>query len=206
MISAAYDDWVATHDRLSAAEARLYRNRHLGGLIAYRALAERFAPDTLADVDARITALRETLVGEFYEGAGNVQFKAVHNSAELDRFIGGGNALFDKVRPHRATIAKLNDLTPVVGEILRESAFPAAKTYMDVIDTVMPGWWLVGEERQVHFGENFMDFPHVSRNLFLAKAYAMGFRAAALEPYVDIPYCEGDLYYIEKIVAMLEAW
>ena len=79
-----------------------------------------------------------------------------------------------------------------------------ARAYLNVVDLVLPGWYLAGEERQVHFGENFMDFPDQALSIFRAKAMIERPAHAKLERTLDLPWCEGDLYYIEKLARLLD--
>jgi len=77
--------------------------------------------------------------------------------------------------------------------------------YLDFIDRSLPGWYLAGEERQFHFGENYVDYPDFAMDIFLAKAYLEKSPPEKLAGWVDMPWCAGDLYYIEKLALVLDA-
>jgi len=87
---------------------------------------------------------------------------------------------------------------------VRDHALDAARAYLRVIDIMLPGWYLAWEERQFHFGENFADFPDQALSIFNAKAMIERASREKLERFLDIPWCEGDLLYIEKLVRLIE--
>ena len=103
-------------------------------------------------------------------------------------------------------LAGLSLLTkPEIAAAVRNHAGEAARFYLSIIDVVMPGWYLAGEERQVHFGENFVDYPDQALSIFRAKALIERAGRKELERLLDLPWCPGDLFYIEKLVRILES-
>jgi hypothetical protein len=66
-------------------------------------------------------------------------------------------------------------------------------------------WPLVGEERQVHFGENFVDPPDLALGGFKALAWLRNGSAEELAKNIDLPFCRADLYYVTKLALVLEA-
>ncbi|MFA0748636.1 MAG: hypothetical protein EORIYHIE_002505 [Candidatus Fervidibacter sp.] len=71
-------------------------------------------------------------------------------------------------------------------------------------ELLCPTWHLVGEERQVHYGERFVDPPDFSLNAFKAYAWLLDAPASELAKKVDIPFCRADLSYAVKIALVLE--
>jgi hypothetical protein len=47
-------------------------------------------------------------------------------------------------------------------------------------------------------GENYTNPPHFARSLFAAGALVEHLDAEQLRHFIDVPWCEGDLYFIEK--------
>jgi len=62
-----------------------------------------------------------------------------------------------------------------------------------------PTWHLMGEERQVHYGENFVDPPDFALDAFKAFAWLRDASAQELAQRVDIPFCRADLSCITKL-------
>jgi hypothetical protein len=89
-----------------------------------------------------------------------------------------------------------------------------------------PDWWLAWHERPTGLGnvlefgqwggyvksveyiggEYFLGAPLLSSSLFLAKARVIEEKPEALEGLLDMPWCVGDLYYVEKVVDTLLAY
>jgi len=52
-------------------------------------------------------------------------------------------------------------------------------------------------------GENYISPPHLARGLFAALADGVQLPPDKLAMYLDHPWCKADLYYIEKLTALL---
>ena len=67
-----------------------------------------------------------------------------------------------------------------------------------------PGWWMAFGDRFIG-GENYTTSPDFARALFIA--------ASELEPcppemtvkWLDVPWCDADLYYIERVAMFLRS-
>src|SRR5207247_1708881 len=92
-------------------------------------------------------------------------------SAQLDPFINSGDAISFRIAPHRHQIALFYDMTPEVAAIIREKAPEAVDKVWQIFERLYRTWDIVGEERQVHFGENFIDPPDLALNGFKALAW-----------------------------------
>lgn len=64
---------------------------------------------------------------------------------------------------------------------------------------------MTGEERQFHFGENFVDYPDLALAIFEAQAYIERAPAARPAGRIDMPWSPGDLYFIRKLALALES-
>jgi len=62
----------------------------------------------------------------------------------------------------------------------------------------------MGEERQVHFGENFVDPPDFAMSAFRALAWLKQPSPEDLARRVDLPFCRADLDYLTKLAIALE--
>ena len=62
----------------------------------------------------------------------------------------------------------------------------------------------MGEERQVHFGENFVDPPDLAMGAFRAMKWLGKPSREALASRVDIPFCRADLGFVTKLALALE--
>lgn len=192
--------------QLDPARGDLWANRILASLQTFADLAgEQGEPGVQAAAAARARELEETLVRWWNQAASNLRAAQVQGVAELDAFIGRGDGLFFRVAPHRHRPALFNDLTPRIARMLRERAPAAVDAVWHEWERLCPTWWLVGEERQVHGGENLLDPPDVTLAAFHAYAYLRLTPASELAARIDIPACRGDLYHIDKLAIALDA-
>jgi hypothetical protein len=202
-IRSCYENFARTGWKFSPEKGDVFANRYIAGLIGYARLAKARGDATSADA-ARLAAQFLARQLESYQvGLKGLTPPSVGSVREVDGFIGRGDSLFCGAH-HSAKIAKFFGLEPEIAAAVRDHALDAGRAYLKVVDLMMPGWYLAGEERQVHFGENFMDFPDQALSIFRAKAMVGRVGRGKLERYLDVPWCEGDLYYIEKLARLLD--
>ncbi|MCZ7637202.1 MAG: hypothetical protein M5U12_14935 [Verrucomicrobia bacterium] len=108
-------------------------------------------------------------------------------------------------RPHRHKIALFRDLTPAVATRLQTAAPDAVTTVWTTFRQLCPTWWLLGEERQIHFGENFVDPPDFALDAFRVLRWLHPAPADELARRLDLPWCRADLYHVLKLAWWLEA-
>jgi hypothetical protein len=205
-LRASFADWRQTGWQLDGARGDLYANRYLGALLALERLAElagnaetaRSARDLAGTTSRELAAWWRRAAQQPAAGS----FKGV---GELDPFIGGGDALSFKVTPHRHKIALLRDLTPEVAARARAEAADAVEAVWRRFARLHATWWLVGEERQVHFGENFVDPPDLALGAFQALAWLRGAGADELARRVDMPFGRADFSRLMKLGIALDA-
>ena len=193
--------------KLDVERGDRFQNGTIAGLIAVSRLAARFGDsDTAHAAERRAAEELRRLLDHWQRGVrGLPTAQEIENVTEVDRFIGKGNPLFFAVAPHRHKIAKFLDLSAEVGRAVREVLPDSTRAYLEYVDLVLPTWYLAWEERQVHFGENYIDFPDQALSIFRAKRFLGAADSAGLRRAIDIPWCRGDLHYIEKLVLALEA-
>lgn len=95
------------------------------------------------------------------------------------------------------------DLSPALVATIRAQAPQAVDAVWRNFQTLCPTWDLVGEERQVHTGENFLDPPDFNAAAFSAWTSIESPSEAQLAAKVDLPWAAGDLYFISKLSAAL---
>ncbi len=186
-------------------EDQLWANAYLGGLIGFIRIAGHLGHRTEAD-EARADAerLASWLLERFAQAALHLQLPEFQGIAWFDRWreedLGG---FFLVLRSHRAKPDKFHALVPEVGVLLGGLAPQAGAAYLDFVDKSLPGWYLVGEERQLHYGENFTDYPDFSLALFQGQAYVGGRSFRSLSAWVDLPICDGDPAFVQKAAIAL---
>jgi uncharacterized repeat protein (TIGR01451 family) len=99
-------------------------------------------------------------------------------------------------------------LVPEVGRYLRDANDYTVTSYLDTLTDYYDGmylWYLTRLGLQKEKGESSFRGPDLAWSVFLAKAYIQGTDRAELRSYLDRPWGLGDLYYLQKLVATIEA-
>lgn len=105
---------------------------------------------------------------------------------------------------HIYKLARYCDLPPEVGLMLAETTDGLAAARLKAFREARPGWHMAFGDRYIG-GENYTSPPHMSRAMFAAAAFIEKLPADELLRAVDIPWCKGDFYFIEKCVYALWA-
>lgn len=106
---------------------------------------------------------------------------------------------------HDHAVVAWADLTPNLARFLADTAPAEQKNYLACIEEGLPTWHVTKAENAHATGEDAYFSPLMSWPVFQAKALIFREPAATLARYVDIPYGRGDLYYLQNLVAALEA-
>jgi hypothetical protein len=94
-------------------------------------------------------------------------------------------------------------LTPELADYLRENVPVKVQDALNEYYAVAPYWFVSFSEEG--FAENAINPLYDSHSIFMAKALILQESGGELEKYLDVPGFErGDLYYIQKLVAILE--
>ncbi len=104
--------------------------------------------------------------------------------------------------PHNAKVPRYVELAPEVCSLLREHAGEEFTYHARGLAKQLPVWYQAFGERMIG-GENYISPPHLSRGLFAALADGLRAPPEELAKYLDHPWCKADLYYIEKLTAIL---
>jgi len=200
-----FDDFLKTGWQLNAEQGALFANRYLASLLAFADMAERYG-DVEAIRQAREMAEQTSAVlVEWWRKQGeDVRLPVFQNISEWDAFIGSGDALFFRVAPHKAKLALFHELTPEIAALVKINAPEAVDKLWRAFETLCPTWHLAGEERQIHYGENFVDPPDFALGVFKTLAWLKEAPTDELIRRLDIPFCRADLTHLTKLAIILE--
>jgi hypothetical protein len=104
---------------------------------------------------------------------------------------------------HHYKLARYCAMTPELGAALARHAAPVAAQRLAAFRAERNAWWLAFGDRMVG-GENYTNPLHFSRALFAGAAWVEQVPARQLWEWVDVPWCHGDYYFMEKCAAALE--
>jgi len=105
---------------------------------------------------------------------------------------------------NRAWVPRWRNLTPEIGRLLLLGAKDDVEEQGRYIDVGRPVGHLAWGPKQFE-GEVATNQPHQAMSLFQAKAYILRRPADELRYYADVLWCKADLYYIEKLVCVIQA-
>jgi hypothetical protein len=183
----------------------LWLNRTANGCLAFARLAKRFgAPDESQGAAREFERLLRAVV-EYHRAAAARADRVMAQSTSRGDIQGNqGRLLYFPLNNHKLKMALWLDLSPELARGL-ESAIPAEVVTLSAFTgLLMPAFHLAAEERQVHYGENFIDLPDSMHGLFRAHALLWRSPPAQLEIYTDLPWCRADLFHIEKLAFALD--
>jgi len=163
------------------------RNGYVAGLLAYGRIAHRLQDDQAVQhgLMAARRAMRERLAYEFAHPRGGV---------------------ITRVPVGRSIFGRWRHLTPDVGRLLQVHAAATHRHLMDVyVDYHRPTWWLSWNVELMVRNEASFSFPTMSAEIFNARALILREPQKQLAQYLDLPWCRADLFYLQKLVACLEA-
>jgi len=129
---------------------------------------------------------------------------------DFDQFLEAANRAYPDPTDHhsgwRAPVFFY--LTPEVGRFLAENIALPVQQYLDdfTAENANSVWYITKAGAQRDWGEQSYHGPERAWAIFMAKAYVMREHGESLRDYLDIPLCLGDLYYIQKLVAIIDAY
>ncbi|MBC7250169.1 MAG: PQQ-binding-like beta-propeller repeat protein [Anaerolineae bacterium] len=171
-------------------------NRRVSALIAYTRMAE-YLGDQTEYVWGLGAATRGLQARISYEETNRPGYGEWIGEKEAGKFMsttwGGGGK-----------IVRYRDLVPEIGRALRDYAWGDMQNQDAFIETVAPAQYLAWSFA-VGRTEQFTNFPSQAHEIFQAKALIMDGDTDTLRRYLSVPWCAGDLYYIEKLVLAIRA-
>jgi uncharacterized repeat protein (TIGR01451 family) len=99
-------------------------------------------------------------------------------------------------------------LVPEVGRYLRDTNGSEVAAYLAEMTDYYDGqylWYLTRLGLQRERGETSFHGPELAWSVFLAKAFTEDITSIELQRYLDRPWGIGDMYYLQKLVAAIEA-
>lgn len=187
-------------------KSHLWLNRTLAGCVAYARLAKRLEDDDQAGMARReAKRLGELLLSEYRRRAAIAAALLGKATSGGDTHHNQGRKLYFHLNNHKSKLALFLDLSPELGRELAAAAPAETEVLRTFCGLLMPTYYLAWEERNIHFGENFVDLPDSMQGIFLAQAYLWGADAQTLERHSDLPWCRGDLFHIERLTLAIEA-
>ncbi len=115
-----------------------------------------------------------------------------------------GNSVGDRYFWSLVTAYNFMELSPELSNHLRTNALPKVQEAVNKYESIAP-LWFVGQNREQQ-GEGGMTAYQQTHALFQAKAQILNASREELVKYLDSPvYPVGDLYYIDNVVAAIEA-
>jgi hypothetical protein len=158
-------------------------NGRISGLIAACRLARHFKDDSAVKMllpPAR-QALRDRLIYEFAHTEGGLITTA-------------GN---------RTIFGRWENLNPDLGAILAAFTSDIHRHLMDIyVDHHRPAWFVAWNVELLWRNEAPFSFPNMSSDIFAARALILHEPAERLAKYVDLPWCKGDEFYIQKLALL----
>ncbi len=205
-IRECWQDFRRLHLPLQHRRDALWANAYLAGMVGLLRIAKTL--DREGEVVAAIEdaeQLAQWCLERFRRDVARLPLPIFENVGHFDRWraedMGG---FFIPLPPHhKAKPDKFHGLIPEVGVFLGRQAPESVNAYLEFVERTLPGWYLVGEERQLHFGENFVDYPDFSLSIFQAQAFLGDRSVCELARWVDIPWCIGDAYFVQKLAVCL---
>jgi hypothetical protein len=98
---------------------------------------------------------------------------------------------------HISKLARYGDLVPEVGRAVDRLSDGAARTRVRAFREARNGWHMAFAERLIG-GENWVSPPHMGRAVMAGSVLVDDVPGDRLLEFVDVPWCKGDLYFIEK--------
>jgi hypothetical protein len=105
---------------------------------------------------------------------------------------------------HAGKLARFCDLTPEVGEALRTLTDGCGAAHLRNFREARNAWYLAFGDRMIG-GENYTNPLHFSRALFAGAVLIEQLPPEQIASFVDVPWCKGDFYFIEKCALALAA-
>ncbi len=105
---------------------------------------------------------------------------------------------------HHFKLARYCDLVPEVAAAIERLTDGCSAERVRHFRDVRPAWYLAFGDRLLG-GENYTTSPDFSRALFAGASLIEHLSRAQIRSFVDVPWCRGDFYFMEKAALALEA-
>jgi len=178
------------------------------GLVGYVRLAER-AGDKAAASQARVRlgAALEQLQSYWSDRPVFPEMKYFGGvtPATGEALVIFGSRVARADAPNAFSLAGLAHLEGELARFLSAAPLKAnVLKLLTAIDHVGPSWYVTTAEPYVLHTDNAQDVPDDVPGILFAKAFIERVRFDDLARYVDLPLCEGDFFYIHRLVTVIE--
>ncbi len=205
-IRRSFEEFAQSGWRLDPERGDLWANRYLASLLAFQRLAQQFGDEQAAQqAKEQAEAVQQALLAWWRRVAQQATLRVIRDIGEWDTFISQGDELFFRIVPHKHKIALFHSITPEVADFIRSQAPEEVQKVWSVFSALCATWHLVGEERQVHYGENLFDPPDFSESAFRAFAWLRQASVDELVRRIDLPICRADVSYVLKLSVALSS-
>lgn len=172
----------------NSTDAAEHLNAQIAGTLAYARIMGKAGQ--AAEVDKALARLAELVT------------ERVHHERADTVFV--RNTKVAQYNLHQARLPRYLALAPEVGQMLGEFAKSNLEQNVRGITRDLPVWYHAFCERMIG-GENYTSTPTLAYGLFLALADGVQAPADELASKLDQPWCRADVYFIEKLSAILRA-
>ena len=175
---AMFDD-----DDPKATDAAEHLNSQIAGTLAYARIAHKAGKQE--QVNRAMSRLAQL-----------VAFRIHHEQTDT-RFIRTSGK-----QAHTAKLPRYLGLVPESAQMLHDFAGQALQQNARALSDQLPTWHHAFGERLIG-GENYISSPTLSRALFIALSDGIHDPPTQMATRIDQHWCKADLYYIEKLTALL---
>lgn len=189
--SYAQSHWSQAQTLFNARKGQMLYYADIAGAIGYARMAAHFGytPDFNAGVNAAVSGMTAGLSFSTFQQRAESQYLDPRNQQtglSAPVFFG---------------------MTPEVGLYLRENFSGGPQNYLLAKESGnnLRWWWLTRVGLHGEIGESSFLSPFVAWSHFLGHAYIIGDNQATLMKWLDRPWALGDLYYLQKLVATIQA-
>jgi len=105
---------------------------------------------------------------------------------------------------HNAKLTRYGDLVPEVGRAVADLSGGLGRARLAAFRAKRNAWYLAFAERLIG-GENYVSPPHMGRAMMAGATFIERLPGERLLRFVDVPWCDGDFYFIEKCTYSLWA-
>jgi hypothetical protein len=103
---------------------------------------------------------------------------------------------------HASKLPRFCALTSETGEAVRALTDGCGSAHLKDFRAARNGWYLAFGDRMIG-GENYTNPLHFSRALFAGAVFVEQLPPEQVASFVDVPWCRGDFYFIEKCALAL---
>ncbi|MCX5685006.1 MAG: hypothetical protein NT049_15180 [Planctomycetota bacterium] len=98
---------------------------------------------------------------------------------------------------HNSKLARYSSLVPEVARAVAQLSDGLARERIKDFREARNAWHMAFAERMTG-GENYITPPHISRAMMTTSTFIEDLPGEKLLAFVDVPWCKGDLYFVEK--------